>query len=71
MGGKYILEQNNKTMARHREAPRCPFFNKVIAKPKYSDQSNLPIQLQLIGDTFIGWEYEKHACKEREIYSGG
>ena len=55
-------------MARHRQPPECPFCGKVIAKAKYRDQSNLPIQLQLIGDTFEGWAYEDHECEEMKIF---
>lgn len=56
-------------MARYREAPKCPFCGKVIAKAKYRDQSNLPLQMQLIGDTFEGWEYEIHECKEQKEFT--
>jgi len=51
-------------MALYREPPKCPFCDKVIAEAQYKDQSGLPQGLQLIGDTFEGWEYEKHDCEE-------
>jgi len=55
-------------MAIYREAPKCPFCGEVIAKAKYRDQSDLPVSVQLIGDTFEGWEYEEHSCKEWEDF---
>jgi len=50
----------------YREAPKCPFCGKVIAKAKYKDQSDLPLSMQIIGDTFEYWEYEKHECEEQK-----
>jgi hypothetical protein len=55
-------------MARYREAPKCPFCGKVIAKAKYRNQSDLPASMRLIGDTFEGWEYEEHECKEGQDF---
>ena len=51
-------------MARMRTAPVCPFCLKTIAKARYQDQSDLPISMQVIGDTFIGWVYQPHECTE-------
>lgn len=50
----------------YREAPKCYFCGKVIAKAKYRDESHLPLSMQTIGDTFQYWEYEKHECKEQK-----
>lgn len=55
-------------MALYREYPKCPFCKKVIAKGVYKDQSNLPVSMQIIGDTFIRWEYEKHECEEEKVF---
>ena len=43
-------------------APTCPYCGEVVAKAKYKDQSGLPVALQTIGDTFLGWEYFDHDC---------
>lgn len=50
-------------MAVYRKTPECSFCGKPIAKAIYKDQSDLPITMQLIGDTFIRWEYKKCKCK--------
>ena len=50
-------------MALHRDPPTCIFCGKIIAKARYQDQSNIPMQMRLIGDTFIEWVYSKHECK--------
>ena len=55
-------------MAIYRAHPKCPFCGKVIAKAKYKDQSDIPMSMRLIGDTFIGWEYDNHECKEKEEF---
>lgn len=51
-------------MAIHRENPRCPYCLKVIAKAIYKDQSAVPSNMRIFGDTFERWEYEDHRCKE-------
>ena len=37
-----------------RESPRCPFCGKVTATAIYDPKPNF------YGDSFVGWEYEKH-----------
>ena len=54
-------------MAVFRNAPTCLSCGKTIAKAKYLDQSDLPITMRIIGDTFEGWEYENHDCKKNNI----
>lgn len=55
-------------MAIFREDPKCIFCNKVIGKVKYKDQSDIPLMLQTIGDTFEGYEYEDHECEEMKKF---
>ena len=50
-------------MALYREEPKCTFCGEILAKAKYKDQSDLLTSMQLIGDTFEGWEYQDHECK--------
>lgn len=50
-------------MALARGAPRC-FKCGEHYKGKYTDQSDTTVHLQLIGDTFIGWDIEGHTCSE-------
>ena len=45
----------------YRNPPRCLRCNGVI-HPVYRDQSDLPPQLQVIGDTFSHWDYDGHIC---------
>lgn len=52
-------------MAVYRQVPVCAYCGKPIAKGIYKDQSHLPWHQQLIGDTFIRWEYIDHKCKEK------
>ncbi len=67
-------------MAMHRRTPKCPYCKVPIGTPVYQDQSHLPVNQQIIGDTFLRWEYIEHECKEgnehfenvlREINSSG
>lgn len=51
-------------MAIIRRTPTCHLCGAKIAKAVYKDQSKLPLQLRVIGDTFIRWEYIKHDCKK-------
>ncbi len=55
-------------MAVSRQAPRCEFCDEVITEAKYKDQSHLPINMQIIGDTFEGWEYLDHSCRGKEEF---
>ena len=50
-------------MAVYRPTPKCSFCGKLIAKAIYDDQSDLPMSMRLIGDTFIRWDYFEHSCK--------
>jgi len=50
-------------MAVYRTTPTCKYCGKAIAKSIYRDQSDLPISMQLIGDTFIRWGYTQCKCK--------
>lgn len=52
------------------ETPTCPFCGEIITEPVYNEQAELPSQLRLIGDNFIGWDYKEHGCKEKEEYFG-
>lgn len=55
-------------MAIARQAPKCPHCGEVIAKAIYRDQSNVPMMMRLIGDTFIGWKYFEHSCPGKEVF---
>jgi len=48
-------------MAVVRANPKCPKCNGVI-HAIYKDQSDLPLIQQIIGDTFIKWDWEGHKC---------
>jgi len=48
-------------MALFREPQTC-FKCGGTLEGKYQDQSHLPAPMQLIGDTFLGWDYEGHTC---------
>jgi len=50
-------------MAVYRPTPICNYCGKAIAKAIYRDESDLPISMQLIGDTFIRWDYTQCKCK--------
>ena len=50
-------------MAVYRPTPTCSYCGKAIAKAIYKDQSDLHISMQLIGDTFIRWDYTQCKCK--------
>lgn len=39
----------------------CPTCGGQIYE-RHLDQSNVPLCQRLIGDTFIGWDYEGHVC---------
>lgn len=54
-------------MAVNRTPPQCPKCGKRIYAI-YKDQSGLPPAMQLIGDTFIKWDWEGHKCEENCIY---
>lgn len=43
--------------------PRCIYCGEIIAKEKHRDQSHIPINQRVIGDTFEGWDYIDHDCK--------
>lgn len=53
-------------MAVHYEPPTCPFCGAPTAKAVFHDQTNIPPQLQLIGDGFSHFESIKHDCPERK-----
>jgi len=46
-------------MAVYREAPKCPYCGKVIAKGIYKKEN--PFN-PVYGDSFLRWEYKKHWC---------
>jgi hypothetical protein len=48
-------------MAVIRANPKCPKCNGII-HAIYKDQSDLPSIQQIIGDTFIKWDWENHKC---------
>lgn len=48
-------------MAIYRTNPTCIKCGEMIYGI-YKDRSNLPIQMQLIDDTFVKWDYEGHKC---------
>lgn len=50
-------------MAIRRESPKCVFCGEVIAKEVHIDQSHLPPEQRLIGDTFLHWENIEHECE--------
>lgn len=52
-------------MAVYREAPICPKCKEPY-KGLYRDESKLPVQMRLIGDTFIRWDIEGHVCKPKK-----
>jgi hypothetical protein len=52
-------------MARYRKPWICEDCGKEI-KAKYRDQSHLPTQLMLIGDTFEGYDMDTH--KDCNVY---
>ena len=58
-------------MAVHRETPKCFFCGEITHEAQYTDQSNLPLGLQVFGDTFIGWKDLKHTCKGMEDFRKG
>lgn len=49
-------------MAVYREAPKCPHCGEDI-KAIHKDESHLPWYQQIIGDTFIEWDFRGHKCK--------
>lgn len=53
-------------MALYRPTPTCPHCGEPTHKAIYRDQSHLPPMLQIIGDTFEGWESLEHTCKGQE-----
>lgn len=53
-------------MAVYREAPKCHFCGKVIAKAIHRD--NIP---NFIGDTFSHWEYFDCNCKDAKEWRKG
>ena len=50
-------------MAVYRPTPTCENCGEPIAKAIYEDESFLPPNQRLIGDTFLRWEYIDHNCK--------
>ena len=50
-------------MAVCRETPKCPYCGRIIAKAILKDESDLPMIMQTVGDTFIGWKDKKCHCK--------
>jgi len=58
-------------MAIIREEPKCPFCGESIAEAKYRDQSHIPINSRIIGDTFEGWNYKKHKCEKEQEFKDG
>lgn len=55
-------------MAILRAAPRCMYCKEIIAEEIHLDQSDIPTNQQLIGDTFIRWDYKEHECEEGKEY---
>lgn len=55
-------------MAIYRTIPKCIFCGAEIARAKYLDQTNLCSSIKVIGDTFQGWEFLPHDCKERQEF---
>ncbi len=51
-------------MAVYRQTPKCPKCGKIIARGIYADQSDTPMVMRKIGDSFIRWEYLPHKCKK-------
>jgi hypothetical protein len=50
-------------MAVYRETPTCHKCGKKY-KAICKDDSNLPTQLQMVGDNFIKWDIEGHKCNK-------
>lgn len=50
-------------MAVHRPVPTCSYCGKPTAIAVYQDQSDLPMSMRLIGDTFRFWNYKICKCK--------
>ena len=62
-------------MAILRQTPSCPFCEKPIATAVYRNQSDLPISMQIIGDSFVRWDYIECGCegsmKAKEEFAAG
>lgn len=56
-------------MAVLREPPICPKCGKKMIG-RYKNQSHIPISMQLIGDTFIGWEHDGPCAENTESLKG-
>ena len=56
-------------MAKYRKPPTCIKCGATI-KAMYNKQSNIPTMFKLIGDTFIGWDWDSHKCPT-SIYKKG
>jgi hypothetical protein len=53
----------------YRETPKCPHCGEPIAVGQYLDQSKTPSSQVIYGDTFQGWKYLSHTCKEKEEHN--
>lgn len=49
-------------MAIQRQIKKCPKCGEPY-RAIYKNESNFPMQLKTIGDTFIRWDFEGHKCK--------
>ena len=45
----------------HRDPPKCFKCGQPI-KAVYEDQSDIPLVLRRIGDTFLYWDFNGHKC---------
>jgi hypothetical protein len=57
-----VVKQLNK-MAVARAVPTCQYCGKATAKARHKDESNVPLSMRIIGDTFLGWDYKECNCK--------
>lgn len=55
-------------MALYRENPKCHKCGGVI-KGIYKDQTDIPVSMRIIGDTFIRWDWQNHKCEEKLMQS--